>query len=150
MEVIKRILSAGLKAPTNDHMRKWEFVVLNDKKEIEKIIKKIPKKVSEKRVDFVMKTWGLKNDCQVKMYHDAIPKQYSMLLNGCLVLPFYEQKGTLMEPKTLSSLNAFASIWCCMENIFLASAAEGLGVASKGILNLSLQFPIKKDRQQLS
>lgn len=131
MEVIKRILSAGLKAPTNDHMRKWEFVVFNDKKEIEKVIKKIPKKVSEKRVDFVMKTWGLKDDCQVKMYHDAIPKQYSMLLNGCLVLPFYEQKGSLLEPKTLSSLNAFASIWCCMENIFLASAAEGLACSMR-------------------
>jgi nitroreductase len=34
-----------------------------------------------------------------------------------------------MQPKTLSSLNAFASIWCVIENILLAAAAEGLGCA---------------------
>lgn len=28
---VKRILSAGLKAPTNDHMRNWEFVVVTEK-----------------------------------------------------------------------------------------------------------------------
>ena len=33
MEIIKRILSAGLKAPTNNHLRQWEFVIVNDKKE---------------------------------------------------------------------------------------------------------------------
>jgi nitroreductase len=31
-----------------------------------------------------------------------------------------------LEPETLSSLNAFASIWCCIENILLAAAAEGI------------------------
>lgn len=33
MDIIKRILSAGLKAPTNNHLREWEFVIVNDKKE---------------------------------------------------------------------------------------------------------------------
>lgn len=28
MEVIKKILSAGLKAPTNNHLRQWEFVII--------------------------------------------------------------------------------------------------------------------------
>ena len=32
-EIIMRILGAGLKAPTNNHLREWEFVVVNDKKE---------------------------------------------------------------------------------------------------------------------
>lgn len=31
--IIKRIISAGLKAPTNNHLREWEFVIFNDKKE---------------------------------------------------------------------------------------------------------------------
>ncbi len=30
-DIIKRILSAGLKAPTNNHLREWEFVIVNDK-----------------------------------------------------------------------------------------------------------------------
>ena len=33
MNIIKRIISAGLKAPTNNHLREWEFVIFNDKKE---------------------------------------------------------------------------------------------------------------------
>ena len=29
--IIEKIIAAGLKAPTNDHMRSWEFVVVSDK-----------------------------------------------------------------------------------------------------------------------
>ena len=30
MNIIEKIIDAGLKAPSNDHMRSWEFVVIND------------------------------------------------------------------------------------------------------------------------
>lgn len=130
-DAIKRILAAGLKAPTNDHMRNWEFVVLTGQNIIEKAVKKIPKKVSEQRVNFILDSWRLTDECQRNVYIDAIPKQYQMLSeSGCLIFPlFKQQKKSLLEPKNLSSLNAFASIWCCVENILLAAAAEGLGCA---------------------
>ncbi len=128
MGTIKRILSAGLKAPSNDHMRNWEFVVIRDKDVIAAIIKKIPKRITDKRLDFITKSF--KDECQHNMYKDAIPKQYQMLYEaGCLVLPFFKQKASLLEPKSLGSLNNFASMWCCIENIFLAAAAEGLACA---------------------
>lgn len=130
IEIIKRILYAGLKAPTNDHMRNWEFVVITKKDIIASIIKKIPKKVSDKRVNFILKSWHLHDECQQKMYIDAIPKQYEMLYkSGCLILPFFKQNTPLLEPKSLSSLNAFASVWCCVENILLSATAEGLACA---------------------
>ncbi len=31
--VMERIIAAGLKAPTNNHLRQWEFVVVNGKEE---------------------------------------------------------------------------------------------------------------------
>ncbi len=125
-EVLERILLAGLKAPTNDHMRNWHFIVLEDKSQMEALIKKIPKKVSEKRVNFIMDSWRLKDECQRAMYTDGIPKQYQMLLSAsCIVIPLFEQKGKLLAPKNLSALNGFASIWCCIENIFLSATAEG-------------------------
>ena len=37
-ETVKRILSAGLKAPTNNHLRQWEFVIINDKKERSRVL----------------------------------------------------------------------------------------------------------------
>lgn len=142
-EVIERILSAGLQAPSNDHMRSWEFVVITDKDVIAKILKKIPKKVSDKRMEFIFKTWKLKDDCQQTMYWDAIPKQYQMLYqSGCLILPFFKQSSSLLTPKNLSSLNGFASIWCCIENIFLAATAEGLAC--------SLRIPLDKEPEYIA
>ena len=32
-EVLKRILDAGMQAPTHDHLRNWEFVILKDKED---------------------------------------------------------------------------------------------------------------------
>lgn len=67
---------------------------------------------------------------QHKMYSDAIPKQHRMLsTSGCLVLPFFKHVGDLLKPRQLSSLNALAAIWCCIENILLAATAEGLACA---------------------
>ncbi len=34
-EILERILNAGLQAPTHDHLRNWEFVILQDKKDKE-------------------------------------------------------------------------------------------------------------------
>lgn len=72
-----------------------------------------------------MKSWRLNDECQQKMYSDAIPKQYQMLSEvGCILIPLFKQKKDLLKPKDLSALNAFASIWCCIENMFLAITAE--------------------------
>lgn len=46
-EVIERIISAGMKAPTNDHMRDWHFIVIKDKNTVSKLINKIPEQVSD-------------------------------------------------------------------------------------------------------
>lgn len=127
IDIVKKVLSAGLKAPSNDHMQNWEFVIITEKEVIAPIIKKIPKKASDKRVEFIIKSWRLQDENQKKMYYDAIPKQYEMLYgSSCLILPFFKQKSPLLNPTELSSLNAFASIWCCIENILLAATAEDL------------------------
>lgn len=129
-EVIERIITAGLKAPTNDHMRSWEFVVITDPEEKAGIISKIPKNLGTSKVENFLESWEMTDPSQRNMYMDAIPKQYSMLYHsGCLILPFFKQEYPILKPESLSSLNNFASIWCCIENIFLAATAEGLGMA---------------------
>ena len=45
---IKRIISAGMKAPTNDHMRDWNFIVITDKNIILKLIEKFRKNLPKK------------------------------------------------------------------------------------------------------
>ncbi len=129
-EVIHRIIDAGLKAPTNDHMRSWEFVIITDKEEKAKVISKIQKSYSKEEVISFLDDANMTDAIQRDMYMDGVPKQYSMLYNGgCLILPFFKQDHPLLQPEKINSLNCFASIWCCIENIFLATTAEGLGSA---------------------
>jgi nitroreductase len=136
MDIIKRVLSAGLKAPTNDHMRDWEFVVVTERETIASILDKIPHKVSKEYVESIVKSWELNDLCQQYAYRNAIPKQYEMLSkSACLILPFYKQKNDLFKPIEISSFNAFASIWCCIENILLAATAERLAATLRVPLN---------------
>ncbi|SDN50874.1 nitroreductase family protein [Acetanaerobacterium elongatum] len=126
-DTLERILDAGLKAPTNDHMRNWEFVVISDKNVRAQMVELIPKTVSREQIDEILAAWNLKDEGQRRMYYDAIPKQYAMLYNaGALVLPFFKQEHPLLAPKAINDLNGFASMWCCIENILLAAASEGI------------------------
>ena len=141
-KTIERILSAGLMAPTNDHLRSWKFIVITDKEMIERILNPIPKKTTETQVDSIIGPWNMKNASQINMYKVAIPKQYNMLIQSeCLILPFFKQVTPLLKPKNLSALNGFASIWCCIENILLAVAAENLGCA--------LRIPFEKETETI-
>ena len=125
-ETVKRILSAGLKAPTNNHLRQWEFVIINDKKERSRVLN-LKDMTDPEDCDKMLDGFGMTDADQRGMYHIAMPKQFSMLYNaGCLILPFFKLREPLLQPTCLSSLNEFASIWCCIENILLAAASEGI------------------------
>ncbi len=125
-DIVKRILSAGLKAPTNNHLREWEFVIVNDKKERLKVLN-LKDMTSYDDCEKMMDSYGMTDSDQRGMYHIAMPKQFSMLYGaGCLIFPFFKLRDPLLQPSCLSSLNEFASIWCCIENILLAAASEGI------------------------
>ncbi|MCL1928042.1 MAG: hypothetical protein FWG07_04520 [Treponema sp.] len=84
----------------------------------------------KKRIYFIINSWKVNAPFQKEMYKDGIPKNYKMLIQSeCLILPFFRQKAPSVKPKKLSSLNCFASIWCCIENILLAIINENLGCA---------------------
>ena len=125
-EVIERIISAGMKAPTNDHMRDWHFIVIKDKNTVVKLINKIPEQISDEEINAILRDWNLNDTCQQNAYKDAIPKQYQMLADAaCVIVPLFKQKTDILHPENLSHLNGYASIWCCIENMFLAITAEG-------------------------
>lgn len=131
-EIIHKIIDAGLKAPTNNHLRDWEFIIITDKEEKAQIINRIPKTFSNREVTDFMDSCNMTDPCQREMYMDGVPKQYSMLYrSGCLVLPLFRQDSPLLKPDSINALNGFASIWCCIENILLAATAEGLGCVTR-------------------
>lgn len=124
--VIERIINAGMKAPTNDHLRDWHFIIIKDKSVVIKLINHIPQEITENDIENVLRDWNLDDFCQQEAYKSAIPKQYRMLAEAsAVIVPLFKQKVDLLHPDNLSHLNGFASIWCCIENIFLAATAEG-------------------------
>jgi nitroreductase len=122
-----RIIEAGMAAPSNDHMRKWEFVVVDDRAARLRIIRSIASDITGEAARKRMEESGLTDDDQREMYIDAIPKQRSMLLDaGLLIVPCYYEPGKLLTPSDLSSLNYFASIWCSIENMLIEASSENV------------------------
>ena len=136
-DVIKRIVDAGIKAPSNNHLREWEFIVLFSKEDKENalcFIKQYADRQKEKVKDMP------KGTSAQKMYAYAIPRQYSMLHDApYVIIPLF--KGNALGASAINSLNGFASVWCVIENILLAAAAEGLGTA--------IRIPIGEEGKQV-
>ena len=122
-EQIVRIIEAGLKAPTFDHTRKWNFVVItNEQKKMAAIapIEPLPCAIKEP-----------KNPLQ-EMIKIAFPKQHSMFAEApCLILPLYKRDPRIVNEKGPRTLMDCAEMWCVIENIFLATTNEGLSTAMR-------------------
>ncbi len=100
-DVIERIINAGLQAPTHDHLRNWEFVVLQDKQDKEKALQFIKKGV-EPQLE-ILKQILVDGTPQQKMYAVAMPRQYTMLYNAShIILPFFKSNNGVMNPTSVS------------------------------------------------
>lgn len=127
-DIIEKIISAAFKAPTNDHMRDWHFIIVRDKNITVRLLNIIPKEISNEDIDNLIKDWNLNDNVQQECYRNAVPKQYRMLFEAsAIIIPLLKQKTDILHPDDISHLNGFASIWCSIENIFLAATAEGYG-----------------------
>jgi len=127
-DIIERIIGAALKAPTNDHMRDWHYIVVSDKSMMARLLDIIPKGISDEDMDALIKDWNLTDSLQQECYRNAVPKQYRMLFDAsAIIIPLLKQKTDILHPDNISHLNGFASIWCSIENIFLAATTEGYG-----------------------
>ena len=136
-EVIKRILGAGNKAPTWDHNRNWQFIVLRTDEEKEYTFseaKAIADKFNADRYLNMPRPYQI--TLGQKMYGYAMPKQYTMLKEApYVIIPLFKSKE--LNGEYVSKLNPFATIWCVIENIFLAATAEGL--------SCSMRIPLNKE-----
>jgi nitroreductase len=124
--LLEQILEAGIAAPSNDHTKSWDFILVEGAERRMALLAGIKREVGETEVADFLEGWALE-ESQREMYFEAVPKQYRMLLTaGALVVPTFVQASSLLKPESLSALNAFASMWCCIENILVAAAAEGI------------------------
>ena len=91
-EILKRVIGAAFKAPTNDHLRQFEFIVVRGRENIAKVIAPLIKNMAAfKELVFEVDDSGDKD--KMEMFADALPKQQKMLMeSGLLILPFFRQK----------------------------------------------------------
>lgn len=127
-EILKRVIGAAFKAPTNDHLRQLEFVVVRGRENIAKVITPLAKNMAMFK-KLVAEVDESDDKDKMAMFADALPKQQKMLMqSGLLIIPFFRQlTWPLLKPTEQSSLNYFASAWCALENMLLAATNEGLG-----------------------
>ena len=126
--ILNRIISAAFKAPTNDHLRQLEFVVVRGRENIAHVIAPLAKNMEAFR-KLVAEVDESDDKDKMAMFADALPKQQKMLMeSGLLIIPFFRQLTCpLLKPAEQSSLNYFASAWCALENMLLAATDKGLG-----------------------
>ncbi len=133
IEVLERILDAGLKAPSSNHQRRWELVTLTDKsiiQELAKFIRPYPCRIQEPKTP------------QQEMFKIAYPRQRSMVEeSACVILPYFKQKYSFDNSKNDYGLMDYGAAWALVENLLLAATAEGLGSV--------VHIPVKKEPEQI-
>lgn len=136
-EAVKRILQAGNKAPTWDHNRNWQYIVLRTDEEKENTFeyaKLVADKFDADRYLNMPRPYPI--TLGQKMYGYAMPLQYAMLKDApYVIVPVFKSKE--LNGEYVCKLNPFATIWCVIENIILAATAEGLAC--------SMRIPLYKE-----
>lgn len=140
--ILKKIIGAAFKAPANDHLRQFEFVVVRGRENIAKVIAPLTKNMASFK-ELVAEVDESGDKDKMAMFADALPKQQKMLMeSGLLIIPFFRQLTCpLLEPAEQSSLNYFASAWCSLENMLLTATAEGLGTV--------FHIPVSDEAEQI-
>jgi len=121
--IIDYAIENGFKAPTYNHLRDWDFIIINS---LESKLKLIESENLEKSIDIVEIEKLFKNEEPImkEMYLDAIPKQKKMILEApSVIIVVFKPKTKIEEAKKIYDLNCLASVWTCIEN-FLLSLAE--------------------------
>ena len=130
-ERIKRVLEAGNKAPSWDHNRRWQYIILRTDEEKAYAFaeaKKFADKFDAERYLNIPRPYPI--TLGQKMYGYAVPKQFTMLKDApYVIIPIFRAKE--LHGESVSMLNPFATLWCVIENIFLAATAEGLACSMR-------------------
>lgn len=121
-DIIDYAIENGFKAPTYNHLRDWDFIILN---QLESKLKLIESENLDKLIDIKELEHKFKNEDKVmkEMYLDAIPKQKKMILEApTVIVVVFKPKTRVAEAKKIYDLNCLASIWTCIENFLLCLA----------------------------
>lgn len=73
-EVLKKVLSAAFKAPTNDHLRQFEFVVVRGQENIARLVSPVAQNTKNIQQTGLNAAAGVMDKDEHAMFTDALPK----------------------------------------------------------------------------
>ena len=146
--IIEYAIENGFKAPTYNHLRDWDFIIINSFETKLKLIEseKLNKSIKTKELERLFKN---EETIMKEMYLDAIPKQKKMILEApSVIIVVFKPKTKVSKAKKIYDLNCLASVWTCIEN-FLLSLAEhdvyGVTFIPQNIDSIKKKLGIPKD-----
>ncbi len=131
-EQLKKLLLAGVKAPSGSNVQPWEFIIIDDPVIIEKIAEYKYQQSLKMRLDHMVLNNPaiIERICQQTLEPiptDRIMRQRSSYQNSTVVA-VCNRKGHGIGRKPWMNVENIASVWMCIENIALAATADDLGV----------------------
>lgn len=124
-KVVDKALTAGLMAPCYNHLRQWDFVLVEDPG-----IRLALTHTEQMKDELDGKAKALFSGFEASardMYLYAIPIQKRMILTAPgLVCVVYKPKTQIVDSKKIYDLNCLASVWCCIENMLLSFAEDAV------------------------
>ncbi len=126
-EKVRKVLEAGLAAPSNAHLKPWEFILLRNRETRRTAVVdhlKARNLADREEIDRFLDAF--QEEALKSVYRRSLPLQLTMMLEAPEVLVVVYKMKPLGDCRRLFDLNPLASAWMCIENIMLALAAEGL------------------------
>lgn len=79
-EVLEKVLLAAFKAPTNDHLRQFEFIVVRGQENIARLISPVAENTRNIQQAGLDAAADMMDKDEHAMFVDALPKQQRMLI----------------------------------------------------------------------
>ncbi len=124
-EQLRRLLLAGVKAPSGSNVQPWEFIIIDDPK----IIEQIAEHKYQQSLKMVLDKMAL-NDTRIieRTYQQTMATGQKNAYRNCTVIAVCNKKWHGIGRKLWMNIENIASTWMCIENMALAATADGLGI----------------------
>ncbi len=120
-DVVRRILQAGMQAPSGEHKQPWEFIIIKNPDLRRKLaeVKADSRKIVAKDMypDFP----------EERIQEMVLTQKKAVETAPVLIAVCYRNLDNALEVGQMRVSMMHANAWQCIENMWLAATAEGLG-----------------------
>jgi len=123
IRIIEYAIANAFKAPSYDHLREWNFIVIN-RQEVKQLLVEAENIAAQTDIKALELLFQKEDTIKKEMYLEAIPKQKRMILTApAVIVVVFKPKTRVEDARRIYDLNCLSSVWTCIEN-FLLSLAE--------------------------